>query len=613
MPTRPATDARPDLDVRTELEVRTDPGLRTDLTVIVRPAPLAAASPASSPPAYAREVTEPDEAALRLAAGAAWMLPSVVAGTALLVHRLSATPARTDAEATLAAAALGEAPRTLASAHLEAYAAVTGLFGRWSSDVLAGRELATVVHALALALGWLLARQLGLARPTATAAALLSGLSPLALAYARTPSPAGLAVTWALLAAVLATASRARPAAYVLAAISTVTAVVLDPTAVAAAPLVLWLALRGCRRTFAWGTAIAVLALAFTLSGLFIAAQVSSSRSSGLFDLDPVLVVAVPLAAIAAVAFDRLRSIGCALLLLLAVVAGLQAPAAVLLLLALGPVAVAGVVELVLRRLSRPTLRRTGAAVLVVQGVVVGVTAAALVWPDRVQQQLAASSDTPAVQAVDWVVDNLDRDAVVHAPRRVAMDLRDRGRRAVDVPDSHLGTAGEIVLLPTALETGALAGFGSAAGAWTLAEVPAAGPAQREAGARAAAAAGAELASNPRLTLSRPAREALLSGEVDARVLVVLSYLLQDERISVADFPREPDAAPSTARRGLLVDEISGARPWRTRLSAYEVQRSLEAQRAQFTPISIKVAGGDLLVRFAAPSPTDVLPAFDTP
>jgi hypothetical protein len=123
--------------------------------------------------------------------------------------------------------------------------------------------------------------------------------------------------------------------------------------------------------------------------------------------------------------------------------------------------------------------------------------------------------------------------------------------------------------------------------------------------------AGAELAASPGVHAGAAARQALLAGEVDSRLLITLAALADSHPVRVAGFG---DAAPG-ASAGLPLREmdISAAFSPAGRSAGLQRIRSLVvAQRGVFLPAHVslvRLAGGGaaLRIEFGAPSPLGLL------
>jgi hypothetical protein len=115
---------------------------------------------------------------------------------------------------------------------------------------------------------------------------------------------------------------------------------------------------------------------------------------------------------------------------------------------------------------------------------------------------------------------------------------------------------------------------------------------------------GRALADNPSLRLSPAAAEMMRGGQVDPRLLLVLTALTTAHRISVEDFPAVELDAPVLPRRQALLTVIDDGAP-----ASSELLRTwLVAQQPPFVPTRLDPVGSALLVGFPAPPPGGLLP-----
>ena len=115
---------------------------------------------------------------------------------------------------------------------------------------------------------------------------------------------------------------------------------------------------------------------------------------------------------------------------------------------------------------------------------------------------------------------------------------------------------------------------------------------------------GSALAENPALRLGPAAADALRAGQVDPRLLLVLTALTTAHRISVEDFPVAELDAPAVPRRQALLTVIDDGAP-----ASSELLRTwLTAQQAPFVPTDLDPVGPALLVGYPAPPLGGLLP-----
>jgi hypothetical protein len=131
---------------------------------------------------------------------------------------------------------------------------------------------------------------------------------------------------------------------------------------------------------------------------------------------------------------------------------------------------------------------------------------------------------------------------------------------------------------------------------------------------------GRDLATNQNIVVSAAARQALLAGDVDARLLSNLALLAgaQNQRVTVLGFSDSgPGASPGVPMRAAVIElRAAGKRPGGTP-SLQSVMDFLRAQEAPYRAASMTVAtvsGQPVLrIEFAAPSPLGVLPGGGAP
>lgn len=115
---------------------------------------------------------------------------------------------------------------------------------------------------------------------------------------------------------------------------------------------------------------------------------------------------------------------------------------------------------------------------------------------------------------------------------------------------------------------------------------------------------GAALADNPALRLAPAAAERLRAGEVDPRLMFVLTALTTAHRIGVADFPSVALDSADVPRRQALLSSVDGGDP-----ASWELlQTWLTSQQPPFRPSLTRPDGGGLLVGYPAPPLSGLLP-----
>lgn len=410
----------------------------------------------------------------------AWLTPILLIAALVSFVNIAGSPQRIDDEGTYVAQAYailryGELAHytywydhpPLGWIQIAGYALVTGAFERWDVAVLAGREVSVVASLVAAALLWVLARRIGLKRPTAAAAVMLFSLSPLALQFHRTAYLDNIATPWLLLAFVLATVRRSQLIAFAGASAAFGVAVLTKETFLLALPFLAWVMVRSASPTTRRYT-LSVAAGTLVLIGgsyLLLAAvkgelvgsdgqvslldgvlfQLSAREGSGSlsdpdslvnrtlamwWQLDAVFITAGLAAAALALFAKRMRPYA---VLLLAFTAFMFRPGGylpvpyVIMLLPFAALLVAGVAEqafAVLRR--RGGARRAGGAVLV--ALTLGAAAlAAPNWFTQLRGLVAADLDRPMREAVDWVERNGSPEQRLIVDNGMWVDLAEAG------------------------------------------------------------------------------------------------------------------------------------------------------------------------------------------
>ncbi|WP_219416990.1 hypothetical protein [Pseudonocardia nigra] len=477
------------------------------------------------------------------------------------------------------------------------------------------RAVMVVFGVLASLLLWPVSRRLGLPAPAAGVAVALSGLTAPGVALHAAVDPGAVAAVWLAVAVVLAGRGRGATAGAYAAAVA----------AVLTAPV----AATGLLAFTAHGILSGQLATSFPRRGRYVLAAMAAAGaafvavgvgiSAGGAGTPPIAVlIGLLLAGAVVVGFAWYRlppvravATGVAALLLVAAVPGPRSTTVLLLAVpALAVLAAAMLHRLTARKRATggrhgrpdpaPVLRRVLAAVLVagLATSVPVVLAASALDPERgalagwIRTQLApgvpvhADALTTAQLRRDGIAPDrlLPADgqvppgaAVVHVSRPGATVADPAGRLLAEFP--HGPGGGPVsVRLPGATD-------GSAGGPDDAAE--------RE-------RLGALLAGNPALTLTEPARQALLAGDVDLRLVTVLSGLASAHRLGIAEFPAVPGEPADAPRRTVLIDTVDGA-PATAPNATELVQRWLRGQQPPYRPGAVEPAGDVLIVQYPTP------------
>jgi hypothetical protein len=233
--------------------------------------------------------------------------------------------------------------------------------------------------------------------------------------------------------------------------------------------------------------------------------------------------------------------------------------------------------------------------------------------------------------AAMWVSGQVSRDAIVGCDPQMCQALREQGFPAGDLLVLRPGAAGlrfcDVIvatqtvrnLLGSHLQQetapAIIAGFGSGrARIEVRAVAPGGAAAYRSALAADWAArrmAATQLVKSPRIHAGATAREELLSGKVDSRLLITLAELAVSQPVDVVAFG---DSAPAaSAGMPLREMEVSGTGSPMSRTTELQRIRTLVlAQHAVFLPAHVslvRLAGGGtaLRIEFGAPSPLGLL------
>jgi hypothetical protein len=236
-----------------------------------------------------------------------------------------------------------------------------------------------------------------------------------------------------------------------------------------------------------------------------------------------------------------------------------------------------------------------------------------------------------AGQAAAWVAQQVSRDAVVACDPSTCPVLQARGFPAENLLVLPSGAAdplfaGVIVATPAVrdmfgsrLQFGyapaVIASFGSGAARIDVRAIAPDGAAAYRAALgsdwAARRSAAAELVSNRRVHAAGAARQALLSGQVDSRLLITLAALAVSHSVSVVAFGGSaPGASAGVPLREM---DISGTGSAVDRSAELQRMRSFVfAQHPAFLPAHVslvRVAGGGsaLRIEFGAPSPLGLL------
>lgn len=490
---------------------------------------------------------------------------------------------------------------TVTDAHLDAYAALTDPFAR-HLDVLTGaRELS--VLAAGIAVGGLIALSAALrVHPLLTAAVLVAFAAPgPVLAVFGAVGPGVLAAGWlamALTAAVHIARRLGRGRSLAL-AMSAVLGLAASLAALATVPILVvplgvgvavWLWFLDVERydpDVTWhGPAATVLALTgFVVIGLWRAGLLAGPAGPAIGHRLPLLLILAAIAA-AGIAVPRAWPAAAGTLTGLGLVVGFEPGTDALLPALVVGAAITGVLVLDAALAWRPVPAR-GLAAAVAAAAAVGVLIAPPVAPRADHTALAS-----------WITGQLDDGVTVTVPASAWADLhRDFARlgkpNAVRTDDE--GT----LVVTTGRATGTVLGrFGTLTLLATDFDRTYLDPAGR-------AAAGRQLADNPRLPASEPVRAALRAGRVDLRAMAVLAALCGEHEISLAA-TGNPVAERGTGLpdRTVVVAAVDGI-PVTDRRAAKPLLDWLHAQRPPFAPAETRSTPDGVAISWRLPELLD--------
>jgi 4-amino-4-deoxy-L-arabinose transferase-like glycosyltransferase len=561
---------------------------------------------------------------------------------------------------------------------------LTGAFSRYDTAVLAGREAMLVAHLVSVVLLWMLARRLRLSRPASAAAVAIYALSPLAVQFHRSVFLDNVATPWLLAAFVLALAPRRQLLAFTGAGVCFSIAVLSKETFLLMLPFLAWQMWRGADRgtrryTLSLAAAtVVLLGLAYVLfsvikgellpganrvslfdgvgfqlfgrgasGSLFDASSQARVTTSQWLQLDPVIAVVAPLAAILALRERRLWPVATALLSLVAFMfrPGYLPIPYVIALLPFAALLIPAAVEVALRRArAKVSVRRRRAGVVTaVLAAMLATAVAAPMWAVQLRGLLLADLDQPMREAQTWVEQNVDRDYRIVVDDAMWVDMVDAGfprenvvwyyKVDTDPAVADLAPNGwqdyDYVISTNSLRTFpdgfpivaealdnsvVVATFGQGDTQVTVHRVMRGGSdaaQQQEQLDRAArSAAGRALVDNPALDIAPGVEDLMTGGLVDARALTVLPEAASVGDLTIADVPALPgEESLEQPRRALLISEIDGVPVSQAGAATEEVADFLAEQPAPYNPKSVQRTAGGLLVTYSIGSPAGLLTA----
>ncbi len=626
-----------------------------------------------------------------------WFLPLLVVSAAVNIINFTGSPQRIDDEGTYTAQAwavdnLGSLTHytywydhpPLGWIQMAGYAKLTGAFERYGSSVMAGREFMIVCALVSCALLWMLARRLDMSRPAAAVAVLIFAVSPLAVQFHRTVFLDNIATPWILAAFVLALAPRRQLIGFTAAAGCFAIAVLSKETYLLFMPFLAWTmwrtAYRGTRRyTVSLAAGVMVLlglgyVLLATIKGELFPGADRVSLFSGLYfqldgrtasgslfnagtqarvtlnqwlDLDPVLAVVGPLAAVFALRAKKFWPLAGALIFMVVFMLrpGYLPVPYVIAMLPLAALVVPGAVEVWWRRARS----KDNAGKRLVQTVAVGlvavmaIAAAVPMWGPKLRGLLLSDLDQPMMQAEGWVNQNVDHNYRVVVDDSMWVDfvragfprnnvvwyykvdtdpaveaLAPNGWRDYD----YVVSTNSMRTFPDGSPTVAeglrnateVARFGTGDKAVIIYRIHSEGAAAVAAAAKTDAAArstvGTELAQNANLSMPIDTRNLFTGGRVDARILLMLPRAALIGKLTIADAPAvSGEVTEAAPRRQVLISQLNGKPLADSPQAAAQLKAYFTDQVAPFVPESVQETPQGLLVTYGVDAPTGLIPA----
>ena len=665
-------------------------------TLTERPAPQAQHLPVPSAPTGTNSPRRVRSFLERHRGALLWLSPVMLIAGLVQAINLGGSPQRIDDEGTYTAQAwainnLGELAHytywydhpPLGWIQIAAWTGLTGGFQRYDVAVLAAREAMVVATLISVVLLWMLARRIGLSRAASAVSGLIFAMSPLAVQFHRTVYLDNVATPWLLASILLAMTKTKQLAGFAGSAVALGIAVLSKETYLLALPLVAWLMWRNARpetRRYTLSVAGTILVLigasylmlatvkgeltpgadrVSLLDGILF--QLASRESSGsVFEtgtlandtasvwlqLDPVIAIVAPLAALAALFIARLRPFAIALVVLIGVLlrpGGYLPVPYVIMLLPFAALLIAGVTDAAIRSFRR---RRAASRIPNVVWAVAMVAAVAVVvptWGTQLRGLLLADLDAPSRQAQDWVATNVSKDSRLIVDDAMWVDMVNAGFDRDNViwfykldtdpavqaqspngwrDSDFVITTDSMVSSPNAASAGSaienstvVASFGDGDQQVEVRRIDAEGIEAADAAEATAAAtraeAGSELSQNTGLQASAREIDRLRAGQVDARVSIALGLIASEGSVAVDDFPvidgEDVDGDAGLVFRQVDISSVAGSAVVRNGRMTDAGSAVVGLLASSLTPQSVDVVGGALRVTFPVMAPGPVV------
>ena len=291
---------------------------------------------------------------------------------------------------------------------------------------------------------------------------------------------------------------------------------------------------------------------------------------------------------------------------------------------------------------SRPVWWRRRAPVLlaaILLAASLGVLVFNLPRPGAASEQLTgsqtnkglAAEDAARTQAINWILQQVSRAAVVSCDPQVCNELASR-----DFPPANLLTLGptstdplgsELVIatatiraqfrgrLASVYAPAIIASFGSGNTRIDIRLVYPGGTANyrlvEQVALRARKVADAQLLANSRIKVSATARAQLLSGDIDPRLPMLLAAMAGIHPVSIVDFVNQsPGGGPASLLRSVDLATADNA-AHQTRAAYLDWMHAfIDAQTAQYLPawaqqVPVRTGAAVLRIGYSAPSPVN--------
>jgi serine/threonine protein kinase len=246
----------------------------------------------------------------------------------------------------------------------------------------------------------------------------------------------------------------------------------------------------------------------------------------------------------------------------------------------------------------------------------------------RINQEISAEN-TARTEAINWILQQVSRAAVVSCDQQVCLDLVNRGFPAANVltlgPGSNdpLGSTLVVATAPIRAQYGSrlasvyapvvIASFGSGTARIAIRLVFPGGTAGylavQQSDLSARKAADAQLLTNSQIKVSASARAQLLSGDIDPRLPQLLAIMAAGHPVHILDFvDQSPGGGPASLLRSVDLATLDGAAHMTRAAYLRWIYAFIDAQRAQYRPdwaqlVTLRTGQTVLRIGYGAPSP----------